>query len=116
MTKDFGEVTTPMIHWLVRYFNLEEHEFTRESTESELVLAFHEFFMERDNQFYAHLNTPFVKKNDEYIVLDCSNGIGSTHIKKFIENMKDRYNVVPINDGHLEFLNVDCGAEFLHKK
>lgn len=30
--------------------------------------------------------------------------------------MKNIYNVIPINTGELEFLNVDCGAEFVHKK
>lgn len=27
--KDFGEVTTPIIHYLVRYFNESKHNFTR---------------------------------------------------------------------------------------
>lgn len=38
--KDFGIVTTPQIHYLVRHFNLEEHEFTRETPAEEILKAY----------------------------------------------------------------------------
>lgn len=78
--KDFGVVTTPMIHYLVRYFNLEKHDFKRESSADEIVKTYYEIISENFNNFFANLPTPFVKKNDETILLDCSNGVGGIHI------------------------------------
>ncbi|KRW99776.1 Alpha-D-phosphohexomutase, alpha/beta/alpha I/II/III [Pseudocohnilembus persalinus] len=113
--KDFGEVTTPMIHWLVRHFNLESHDFERSTPASEIVKAYHEFFINVFNKFFENLPQAYQKKEGENILLDCSNGIGGIHIQKFLENMKDKYNVITINTDPSK-LNVNCGAEFLHKK
>lgn len=37
LVKDLGVITTPITHYLVRYFNLEEHSLTRETAAEELL-------------------------------------------------------------------------------
>lgn len=58
----------------------------------------------------------FKKKKEEKIFLDCSNGIGGSHIQPFVDALKPFYNIELFNTGNLEHLNHECGAEYVHKE
>ncbi|EGR29020.1 n-acetylglucosamine-phosphate mutase, putative [Ichthyophthirius multifiliis] len=58
----------------------------------------------------------YKKKDNEYILLDISNGVGGLRIGPFKVAIQKYFNFDVLNDKNQEQLNVGCGAEFVHKE
>lgn len=115
-SKNFGELTTPMLHFLVKHFNCDQHSHTKETEASKIMQDYYDIFIGKFQKFFKHLGPSYKKKEGEHILIDCSNGIGGKMVQPIIEKMQTLFNVTAINTGDLNFLNDKCGAEFVHKE
>lgn len=79
--RNVGEVTTPMLQHNVRMFNELKHNLTRESWTESFTASYFDTYWGYFSEFMDNLG--FVKKSEETIVLDCSNGIGGFRIAPF---------------------------------
>lgn len=103
-TKLFGEVTTPMLHFFVKHYNWDDHEYTRDTPTTVISKSYQENFAGHFLKFFSIL-PEFHKKENEQILLDCANGIGGPYAKEFASVIKPVLNLEPINTGDLNFLN-----------
>ena len=94
--KNFGEVTTPIIHYLVRYFNESSHSFTRETKTEEILQQYYKNFCFYYQEFFRLFE---YKRKDTFILLDCANGVGGKCVARFLEKMKEQFNIITINTG-----------------
>ncbi|EAR94337.2 phosphoacetylglucosamine mutase (macronuclear) [Tetrahymena thermophila SB210] len=113
LVRKTGEVTTPMLHHNVWFFNLFPHNLTRSSWTEQFTASYFNTYWTFFDEFMTELG--FQKKNDEHILLDLSNGVGGVRIGPFREALQKYYNLDIINDTEHRLLNEQCGAEFVHK-
>jgi len=114
-TKIFGEVTTPMLHFFVKHFNLDEHNYTKSTPAAVISRSYQDHFIGHFSKFFKLL-PGYSKRDNEKVLLDCANGIGGPYAKEFSVAINPILNLEPINIGDLNFLNHCCGAEYVHKE
>ena len=118
---NFGEVTTPQLHWLTQKYNqLKETE----------PLAYQKIRSTDFNEAWAHYFHDFSQllgdaKNTRYqptLLLDCANGVGAPQFKITYGKLQELFGgslplqVKIINDdAKPDNLNEGCGAEYVHK-
>lgn len=105
---DLGLVTTPMLHHYTMKTNLgETPNYLQEFTQ-----AFLDFqnILKEENKF---------KKNYEAkIAIDCANGVGAKHLKKFAKKLSGFLQIISFNKDmeKKDILNYNCGAEHVQKE
>lgn len=106
---DYGVVTTPQLHFVVRKHTLEK--------QSEKFDILREYFDAFFQPFIEILNKSAHSKFKK-LYIDCANGVGAVQLNKLKEifkNKTDKIEIKLINTDHNDFskLNVDCGADFV---
>ncbi|CAA90456.1 N-acetylglucosamine-phosphate mutase [Schizosaccharomyces pombe] len=110
---DYGYITTPQLHWLVRLIN--------KSTAAS--------FLEEGppiTEYYDTLTSAFSKIDPSMqdsptvsrVVVDCANGVGSQPLKTVAGLVKDSLSIELVNTDvrASELLNNGCGADFVKTK
>lgn len=87
---------------------------TRNSSEEELASCYFPFYIGYYEKFMKSLGK--AKNPEKKCLLDCANGIGGAFAQKVKEIAYPYFDVDIINSDKLEFLNDQCGAEFVQKK
>lgn len=102
---DFGLLTTPQLHFLVRCSNDPSYGVATEfSYYYKLSQAF--LFLNLDD------SGPQKSNYDPNIILDCANGVGSVKMTQMMDFINTQLNVRLFNSGE-GVLNHDCGADFV---
>lgn len=78
-----GEVTTPMLLHNVWFFNQFPHNLTRGSWTEQFTASYFNTYWTFFDEYMQAIN--FTKKEDEHILLDCSNGVGGYRMHPFTE-------------------------------
>ncbi|KAF2202362.1 Phosphoacetylglucosamine mutase [Delitschia confertaspora ATCC 74209] len=105
--KDFGFLTTPQLHYLVRCFNTEgTHQEYGKPTEVG-------YYEKMGNAFQRALKG---KEAAGSLTVDCANGVGGPKLTQLIKYIpKEALEIIVVNDNVIkpESLNVDCGADYV---
>lgn len=105
--KQFGLLTTPQLHFLVRNFNTNESK-VESSYYENTSKAFHELH---------ELTKKDVNSSSIDITIDTANGIGGPKVQtlfdEYLKDKVDSYKVVNNNYTHPDSLNFNCGADFV---
>lgn len=105
--KQFGLLTTPQLHFLVRNFNTNESK-VESSYYENTSKAFHELH---------ELTKKDVNSSSIDITIDAANGIGGPKVQtlfdEYLKDKVDSYKVVNNNYTHPDSLNFNCGADFV---
>ncbi len=102
-----------MLHYYVKYFNLDKHPFDRATQTEEIAGIYFKQFYGNYRGFFDTLG--YNKKQNEEIIIDTSNGVGGKYINYFIKGIATEFNAQAINTNEIKFLNDSCGAEYVHK-
>lgn len=105
--KDFGFLTTPQLHYLVRSFN------TEGTPRAYGVPSEVGYYEKLGNAFKQALRN---KTPTGSLTVDCANGVGGPKLTQLIKYLpKGALQINVINDNVIrpEALNVDCGADFV---
>ncbi|RMZ78239.1 hypothetical protein DV737_g3975, partial [Chaetothyriales sp. CBS 132003] len=112
---DFGILTTPQLHYLVRCINTQENpaKYFGEPSEKgyyeKLANAFKRIMKDR-------------KPVHGHVVVDCANGVGGPKLREFLKYLptaeEGGIDIKVVNDETLNtsLLNRDCGADFVKTK
>jgi phosphoacetylglucosamine mutase len=109
-TKDFGFLTTPQLHYMVRCLNTEG---TKDAYGTPTEKGYYEKFGT------AFKNALRGKKPNGSLTVDCANGVGGPKLNELIKHLPSKdeggLEIFVINDNVIkpECLNVDCGADFV---
>lgn len=108
---DFGELSTPVLYFLVAHYNEHKEKYDKVPT-AEMASV---YFDAIAKGFNYNMDRYFKQKKFN-IVIDCANGVGAKMIEKFRDSqLFSRYNPTLIYNQDFENLNVDCGADWVHK-
>lgn len=118
---DFGLVTTPQLHWLVRNYNQKPREFEPLDSGNSRIRA-GKYFESLADAFHQLTEHKIVvdQKADKPIYVDCANGVGALalcELKKQLKLKKSYLNLELFNTNveRTDLLNFDCGAEHVQK-
>ncbi|EPY49676.1 N-acetylglucosamine-phosphate mutase [Schizosaccharomyces cryophilus OY26] len=107
--KDYGFVTTPQLHWIVRLIN-QNSTYSIPSNPPPLVLYY-------DSLCNAYINifSSFTVHHRPTLTVDCANGVGSLPLKELSKRLRDCIDLRLTNNDHLasKYLNKDCGADYV---
>jgi len=118
---NFGEITTPQLHYMVLVFNkkhrqdLPKFDYKAE----ELLHKYYEDFGGAIQQAFDLLTEMGLhdKNKRKTVFIDCSNGVGGIHQEKMTQEYFNKvFDVVVLNSRDTPNLNVDCGSEFVQKE
>ncbi|KAF1947594.1 Phosphoacetylglucosamine mutase [Clathrospora elynae] len=108
--KDYGFLTTPQLHYMVRCLNTEG---TKDAYGTPTETGYYE-------KFGAAFKTALRgKKPSGTLTVDCANGVGGPKLTELIKHLPSKEDggleIFVINDNVIkpESLNVDCGADFV---
>ncbi|KAJ4305105.1 Phosphoacetylglucosamine Mutase [Kalmusia sp. IMI 367209] len=107
--KDYGFLTTPQLHYMVRCLNTEG---TKDAYGTPTEKGYYE-------KFGAAFKTALKgKKPAGSLTVDCANGVGGPKLTELIKHLPSKEEALEIhvvNDNVIkpESLNVDCGADFV---
>ncbi|KAF2133486.1 Phosphoacetylglucosamine mutase [Dothidotthia symphoricarpi CBS 119687] len=107
--KDYGFLTTPQLHYMVRCLNTEG---TKEAYGVPTEKGYYE-------KFAAAFKTALRgKKPAGHLTVDCANGVGGpklTELIKYLPSKEEGLEIFVVNDNVIkpESLNVDCGADYV---
>lgn len=108
---DFGELTTPSLYYLVAYYNEHKEEYNHDPTS-----ALSSVYFKTLKDGFEYNMKRFFKKKRFNCILDCSNGVGAKSIEHFRDtDFFKKYETKLIYNHDWENLNVDCGADWVHK-
>ncbi|KAK3203363.1 hypothetical protein GRF29_112g1030382 [Pseudopithomyces chartarum] len=107
--KDYGFLTTPQLHYMVRCLNTEG---TKDQYGTPTEQGYYEKF---GQAFKTALKG---KKPSGSLTVDCANGVGGPKLAELIKHLPSKEDALEIhllNDNVIkpESLNVDCGADFV---
>lgn len=117
--KDFGELSTPQLHFLVWWANKENY--SHEDIDNMTEEVYYDYYRKNLQEYFRLIEKEGGStKFQNHLVVDTANGIGGKQLKKLdIYSNSEHYgiNMVVLNDGSKgnEFLNKLCGAECVHK-
>ena len=100
--EDLGVLTTPQLHYAVRYSNLKSKDPSPQGYMENLVTAFRKLVELNPRETVARL--PPLK-------VDCANGVGAIHLRRLAEMLSPLVEYHLYNDGTEGVLNEGCGAE-----
>lgn len=112
-TTFFGQCTTPQLHWLVSVG----------AREPQSAYSYTQYFADMFQWFLSECDHPEKVNYQSELTLDCANGIGAFWIAKmmeqpeFISQIEQVLKIKLINTNYkkTEDLNLNCGAEYVHK-
>lgn len=113
--KDFGELTTPQLHFLVWFANKEKFNF--EDIQNMTEQVYYYYYKINLQEYWKIISTGGDTSNyQSQLVVDTANGIGGKQLQKLdIYSNASHYGLDMhiLNDGSTgtEFLNQECGAE-----
>jgi phosphoacetylglucosamine mutase len=120
---DYGVVTTPQLHWVVREANVGATA-TLAAYHAQLAAAF-KFLIDTNGK---NSSTSSKKQNNDNndvkttagkisnkLIVDCANGVGQVAMRTFAALCKDVLTIELRNTGSTG-LNAQCGAEFVQKQ
>lgn len=103
---DFGEMTTPMLHYVVRCENTQMR-----------------YGKPTEDGYYEKLGEAFLKLRGSKpscpgsykpcLILDAANGVGATKVYLLKHHLNDALDIEVLNDGSDGILNFECGADFV---
>ena len=99
---DLGVLTTPQLHYAVRYSNINAEPATLQGYMDNLVTAF---------KSLVELNPRGKEAKIVRVKVDCANGVGAIHMRKLAEMLYPLAEYRICNDGSEGVLNEGCGAE-----
>ncbi|KAI6660035.1 Phosphoacetylglucosamine mutase [Oopsacas minuta] len=100
--EDLGVLTTPQLHYAVRYSNLNSKSSSLQGYMENIVTAFRKL---------VELNPKGSDVKIDPIKVDCANGVGAIHLKHLAEMLSPLAEYRIYNDGTEGVLNEGCGAE-----
>jgi phosphoacetylglucosamine mutase len=108
---DFGELSTPILYFLVAHYNEHKDLYNHDPT-----TALSSVYFKTIQEGFQYNMKRFYKKKRFHTFLDCANGIGA----KMMEHFRDsdffkKYDAKLLYNTDWENLNVDCGADWVHK-
>ncbi|WBW71708.1 N-acetylglucosamine-phosphate mutase [Schizosaccharomyces osmophilus] len=105
--KDYGFVTTPQLHWIVKLIN-QNSSYSIPSNPPPLVLYYDSLC-----NAYANIFSSFTVLHRPTLTVDCANGVGSLPLKELSKRLKDYINIRLINNDPCtsKYLNNGCGAD-----
>lgn len=108
---DYGLLATPILFYLVYHYNEELKKDPNASKPSTDV------YFDKISKGYVYNMERFFKQKKFNLMVDCSNGVGSLMLDKFLENekLKKYFNPIAIYNKDHSKLNEACGAEYVHK-
>ncbi|ETO30383.1 hypothetical protein RFI_06739, partial [Reticulomyxa filosa] len=111
LVRDFGEVTTPQLHYLVRYANRQHICATVESQQ---------YLDNTCDAFFKCLQASGAKKGVKLngdLVVDCANGVGGIAFQQLCTLLDDTLNIHLVHIPSPEWkVNHECGAEHVQEK
>ncbi|CAE1280939.1 PGM3 [Acanthosepion pharaonis] len=103
---DFGEMTTPMLHYVVRCENTQKR-----------------YGKPTEDGYYEKLGEAFLKLRGSKpscpglykprLILDAANGVGAEKVCLLKHHLNDALDIEVLNDGSDGILNHECGADFV---
>ena len=110
---NFGQLSTPIVYYLVAHYN-EHRDLYPQTPDASFV---EHYFSLINKGFSYNIKRHFKAQPRFNVVIDCSNGVGSLMMEKFREKSElfQRFQPTLIYNDDWENLNVDCGAEWVHK-
>ncbi|GAB1598725.1 phosphoacetylglucosamine mutase-like [Argonauta hians] len=103
---DFGQMTTPMLHYVVRCQNTQMR-----------------YGKPTENGYYEKLSAAFLKLRGSTnacpglykpkLVVDAANGVGADKVKLLMHHLNDALDIKVCNDGTNGVLNHKCGADYV---
>lgn len=112
---DFGKLATPVLYFMVWEYN-EHHDKYKEMDDATLTKTLLELYLKKIKDGFAYHNKRYHKTKKFNLIIDTSNGVGSLMIEKFRDSdLFNIYNPTLIYNNDFENLNVDCGAEYVHR-
>ncbi|KAK3717873.1 hypothetical protein QZH41_014872 [Actinostola sp. cb2023] len=100
---DFGVLTTPQLHYMVRCHN------TAGSYGEGTELGYYK----KLSKAFLHLRAMTSKEKPKEIKLDGANGVGGPKVKELSSHMRGELPLTVYNDGNVEKLNENCGADYV---
>lgn len=116
--KDFGELSTPQLHFLIWYANKEN--LSPEDIDKMNDDIYYDYYKTNLQEYWKIISNEGKSNYQGQLIVDAAGGIGGKQLKKldFYKN-SSHYGVdlTILNDGSTgtEFLNNQCGAECIHK-
>ncbi|CAN6654196.1 phosphoacetylglucosamine mutase [Trichomonascus vanleenenianus] len=106
---DYGLLTTPQLHYLVRALN------TLKSPASYGVPTEEGYYKKLSTAFKKVLEETAVSQTPYHITIDTANGIGGPKIEEMAKYLTGFVDVTVVNDSadKPEMLNFDCGADYV---
>lgn len=116
--KDFGQLSTPQLHFMVWYAN--QHNYTHEDIDNMTEDVYYDYYRENLQEYWSLISRE-TKNYENHLVVDAAGGIGGKQLKKndlFSNSAHYGLDAHILNDGSAgtKYLNVDCGAECIHKQ
>jgi len=116
--KDFGELSTPQLHFLVWFADKENY--SPEDIDGMNEEIYYDYYKKNLQEYWALISRDEESHYQSQLVVDTANGIGGKQLKKldiFTNSSHYGLDVTVLNDGSTgtEFLNHKCGAECIHK-
>lgn len=103
-SKDYGEVTTPQLHYLVRC----------ENTQGGYGDATVEGYYKKLSSAFTELTKNANCTDDQkQLSVDGANGIGALKLREMESHLKKKLHISLLNDGNTGKLNHQCGADFV---
>ncbi|XP_070705377.1 phosphoacetylglucosamine mutase isoform X4 [Pempheris klunzingeri] len=104
-SKDYGLVTTPQLHYMVRCQN----------TQGQYGEATVEGYYKKLCQAFIHLtkNASNCTDDQKHLSVDGANGVGALKVREMESHLKKELHLSVFNDGTTGKLNHQCGADFL---
>ncbi|XP_077992363.1 phosphoacetylglucosamine mutase-like [Glandiceps talaboti] len=116
--KDYGLLTTPQLHYMVRCHNTKGQygEPTEDGYYKKLSNAF--IKLREKVRYSEHQSADGDSGYNKHVFLDGANGVGALKVQQLMEHLNNTINVTVFNDGSQGKLNENCGADFvkLHQK
>lgn len=108
---ELGELSTPILYFIVEHYNTNKKTYG----ESPTTTIAEAYFKTIREGFEYNMNRHFKKKRFN-MVIDCANGVGAFMLERFRgSQLFSRYDPVLIYNKDFDQLNVDCGADWVHK-
>ncbi len=122
---DYGLVTTPQLHYMVRYNNKKNNK----EQHQEPLATYYKNISHGYRQIIAQKQTSTNGKERQgkrTVPVDCAFGVGAVGLKGFSDELSNEFNFIVVNDTvddssdseseiHLK-LNKNCGAEYVQKQ
>lgn len=108
---DFGVVTTPQLHWVIKSFNSNSI-YTVDAYFSTLINAFTKLIQTKSGS--ENGSSEDKKQQLEPLLVDCANGVGAQALKHVAKEVNNFFKIEARNTENV-YLNDECGADYVQK-